>query len=749
MVGKTPIRKTTTIFSLIIIGLLIWPQLALSAPAHMNVELSKSGLDYLGRVLPQHLPRQFATPAASKKLFACVKAEIRAGYLTVDVHALTITPQANRLTVHLVASFRGAAGAKAKFCIGSKSATVNARASNVSATATFTPQIVNGQLKLLNPTTTINISTGQTKIWLTGGGLAGAVVNGLISLFKGMIVGKVRSAMRDMAQTKMAPLLEDALRGATRFNQTFDNKYAVNASINRIDTQAKGIAVAAKGTVKALQRAACTGAAPLPAAVPLTTDAKLAMVAGEHLGMALSSVTIGEALNAAWASGLLCISDAQIAQLNVKQADLNLAGALLGLKSVGKLGVKVNNPPQVTLIQGQTDARLKITVPQMELSLDGQGIKGPTTLTITSDAEAVVKLHLDAGKQALILDLVSAELKNVSAKATDPFGLMLKPQVLGPLLNATIKVKLLGSLTGLKVAPQSFSAKKGPMAKHYFFLTRAQTDPAYAYIYGKLMDMPPKDKAPPMVTFNATVPASAFGQATIVSVSATDDLTPAGLLRYSFSINGGKFSTPSHSSKITLPNTHGPQEVTVTAIDINGNRAAEVKKVISVDLKAPEITFATQLPATITSGAEAKASWTVLDETTGQDKVEIKVQVRDNTVGDFLLNTPFTAGTLELPSLDLSGRQPGAELELRIFARDAAGNLSPVKSALFTYNGPYVDPSKQVLADDDDDPSLGNQGGVIEGGCAIAASGETADLTLVALLLMALLLVSRRRRGDR
>ncbi|MCA9669712.1 MAG: hypothetical protein KC503_29160 [Myxococcales bacterium] len=730
--------------------------------------MSQAGLDVIAQILPDAVPKTFPTPAVDEKLFGCsflgeTRIKIDPSTISLPLQEVSIKAGQGTLTVDAAGALSIAAKTRFRLCVGSLSCTGNVTVSRWTASASFDPSVAGAKIKLANARVQIDIPSSGTKVWFSGCGLPGAVLNGAISLFKKTIVNKARDALNKALADKVQPFLEQRLAEMTKLSRTF-GAYKFTGQLSSLASGGDRVQAGATLDVDAVSKAPCAAGGPA-ATLPAAPAAVPAMSIGtDHLGLALSSRAISAGLGAARDSGLLCFDHAKLAEIGVDKTKLGIVTLLIGMKTLDSFSARAAASPTVTLAPSSGEARLSLSLP-VEVELVGTGAKGPTTVTISSTVEADVALKLDSAKEAIVLAVSSLKLGQLSAKATDPFGLKLNLAPIKPAVDAMVQAAIGGQLSAIEVAPRAFSAASGPLSTFYLYLSRATSDAQWATLFGKLIKRAPGDKTPPLVAFKTSanttssersaasnddvdapkaapdnVLGTPVGGIVTINAKATDGDTPDDLLRYAFRVDGGEWSAATHSATLRTVLDDGTHTVEVRVTDLSGNVAPAKSLDVLVDTIGPDVSLLAPPSGRIDDPDALRSNIAVSDNTTPRDEIEIKIQLRHVDSGELVDDTPFAAKLEALPALRLPRT---GDYELLVFARDRVGNLGQPARSTFSYHGPPSEPATAGAGGGGADDVGATQ---LVGGCALASAPAGAPSAALWIVLGLLALVVRRRR---
>jgi hypothetical protein len=441
--------------------------------------------------------------------------------------------------------------------------------SHATAEASFTPVLRQGGVRLEKPDLELHLSKKNVSIEVSKCGFAGTLANIVLPLFKGYIVKRTVAELEGMVLEQVPPQLEPILSGLTEVSGEVPG-FTVSGTLTSIATRERGIEAGARLAIAPATQSACA-LPPAPAPEEPTTVASIGSHS-EHLGVALNRIALEKAALAVWRGGNLCGDASVLRDLNLPHQLPAWGAFLIGLSGGADLAVHTHEPPRVELLPGE-GARARITLPEVSLIIDGTSTSGPTTITATATAETELQLRVNPDTRAVVLDVLAAEVSDLSLEATDPTGLRLNKSVASALIKSLVMPLVDQQLSGMEVVPQVLHDGAGPLDPYYLYLARGRTSSEYLYLYANVFRQPDHDSAPPRTWLATEQPDLQSATQTLVRLVArgSDDQTPAGLLRYRWRVGSGQWSSPGYAPVLGLNLEVGEHVVEVAAVDINGN----------------------------------------------------------------------------------------------------------------------------------------------------------------------------------
>lgn len=730
-----------------------------AAPRDLAAQIPSAGLGFLGAEIPSLLPSSFTHAGFSQQLLDCPLTSSDTTLKVTDVQAsvkvgsLELVPESSgRLRVKLSASASGHLYGAANPCyLSDVKCRFDFALSSGAAEASFQPSVIGGKLKLGSPVIDLGVSKDNVSIQAGSCGMVGSIINLVLPLLKGWLVGFIEKKLEEVLLQNVPPEVEKALAD---FAQVSGSAGGLNASgqLEAASAGTSGVALGVKVDVKAVKTPSCT--LPKPAAISPVTSSPAFSFQGEHLGLALSASTLREALAAAWSSGAFCLSDAQLTALGLPSTMKPLAGIAFGLASTESIAVHVHQQPTLSLTAG-SGVSAKLSIPALAIELKGKGPSGAATVTATVPASATVKLVLDPVTRAVAVESVTATLGTVKITSTDK-AIAPNPQVVEQLLSTMVLPLVEKQLAGLELLPQVVRQSGGILDPYFVYLARGVTAADYASLYIRVYKKPASDASSPSTSLTDKPAALVAPQIFRLVASGSDAETPSPLLRYSWRVDGGSWSTPVYSRARTLAIANGKHTVEVRAVDLSG-KSDPTPASASFDCDGIRPTLTLAPPPAQVSGATTSASYSASDDRTPASAIEVSVKLEHRAGPTAAFSTvredPFAKAT---GSVALSALTSG-EYRLTLSARDSVGNLSDPAVASFNVTAGAPAPAPGTAPGNGSDPGAwGTQveespdakhgAGTFEGGCNLAARLDACELSLglLALLGLALLLAGRR-----
>jgi hypothetical protein len=733
-----------------------------AAPRDLAAQIPGAGLAFLGGEIPSYLPSAFSHPGFSQTLLDCPLTSSDTALKVTDVQAsvkvssVQLVPESTgRLRIKITASASGHLYGAANPCyLGDVKCRFDFSLGSTQASASFLPTIVGGKLKLGSPQIDLAVQKDQLAVHASSCGMVGSVINLVLPAVKGWLVGKLEAWLEQTLLENLPPEVEKALADFAQVSGTAAGLSA-SAALEAASVATGGVTLGLQVSVKPVKSAACT----LPKATTVTgvTSTPSFSFQGEHLGLALSRSTLSEALTAAWSAGYFCLSDGQLAGLGLSSTIKPIAGIAFGLSSTDSLSVHVHQQPKLSLTPGSGTAA-QISIPALAIELKGKSAKGSATVTATVSAAASVKLILDPVTRAVAVESVKTTLGTPKITSTDP-AISPNPVLVEKLLTDVVLPLVEKQLGGLELLPQVVRQSGGILDPYFLYLARGVTVPDYASLYVRIYKQPASDSASPTTLFEKK-PAALSAPQLFRFVAAGSDLeTPSPLLRFSWRVDGGSWSTPAYSRARLVSLADGKHSVEVRAVDLSGKSdPSPASASFVVDGIRP--TLAVTPPPAQVQAAATQASFVASDDRTPASELEVSVKLEHRASPSAAFATvredPFAKAT---GNLALTALQDG-DYRLTLVARDSVGNLSdPALASFSVAGGSTPSPSSPGSPGSptgpgawgtpvEKSPDAEDPAGNVEGGCSLGPRTEAGELP-AALLILLVVLLGIRGRGRR
>lgn len=717
----------------------------------VGADLSQDGLDFIAAELPGLLPRSFSHSGFTSQLINCPSftggdTDLKVSNVKINLQpgGLTIKAGTGSLAASMTVSGSGGADiavTRPYACVGSTlSCKVSFTVSNAKTSLSLKPTASGGKVHVSGASLDVGLSKSNVSIKLSSCGLASTLANLVMPLFEGYIVDRVREKIEEVASKELPGLVEQSLASFTRFDGELAG-IAVGAGLEELSTGAAGIRAGAdlSFTAKTSPSECTLGSAPSPGPSPALPPVSWQ---GEHLAVTAAGLTLQRALLAAWQGGLLCLSSAELEDLGLSSGTGALVGSLLGLSDVDGMSVAVPEAPVLALVPG-SDPRLTVTLPKVEVAIQGSAAQQPTTVTIAMQVDLDAALRLDALSRAVVLEIKQISLNQMTLTATQSKGLSLSVALVQQLIESVVVPLLTTQLDGMALLPTVLHRTGGAFDPYYLTMARSSTTKDHVTVWGKAFRKPGSDGAAPETTLESAPAALVKPGKLRLVASGSDDKTPADLLRYQFRVDGGPWSAVGFARDHTAQLKDGAHTVEARAVDLSGNNdATPASASFTVDGVLPTVTI-TSAPTAAIQATSVDIGWSASDDRTAAADLEVKLVCKHTAPGGgqetLFLDAGFVAGQTQQQLVGLTN----GDYTVTVVARDQAGNLSSPAQVSFTVSGqtsgvpgPQITPEGEAVA------------GADEGGCSIggaAAPGPTGW----ALALLALLGTIRRRRGVR
>ncbi len=727
-----------------------------AAPRDLAAQVPSAGLSFLGAEIPSLLPSSFTHAGFTQQLLDCPLTSNETTLKVTDVQAsvkigsLEIIPESSgRLRVKVSASASGHLYGAANPCyLSDVKCRFDFGLSSGSAEASFLPGVIGGKLKLGSPVIDLSVSKDNVSIQAASCGMVGSIINLVLPLLKGWLVGFIEKKIEEVLLQNVPPEVEKALANFAQVSGTAG--LSASGQLEAASASTGGVSLGVKVDVKAAKTPSCT--LPKPQTIAPVTSTPSFSFQGEHLGLALSSATLREALAAAWSAGYFCLSDAQLAGLGLPSAMKPIAGLAFGLSTTDSIAVHVHQSPTLSLSPG-SGVSAQIAIPALAIELKGKGANGSATVTATVPTTASVKLVLDPVTRAVAVESVKTTLGTVKLSSTDK-TIAPNPQVVEQLLSTMVLPLVEKQLGGLELLPQVMQKSGGIFDPYLVYLARGVTVSDYASLYVRVYKQPASDTSSPSTLYEKKPAALVAPQLFRFVATGSDAETPSPLLRYSWRVDGGSWSTPVYSRAKTVAVADGKHTVEVRAVDLSG-KSDPTPASVSFDCDGIRPTLTLTPPPAQVTGATTSASFVASDDRTPAASIEVSLKLEHRKDSSAAFSTvredPFATAS---GSVALSGLASG-EYRLTLSARDSVGNLSDPAVASFSVSGgapaPAPGASNPPAGSDpwgvpvEESPDANRGAGTYEGGCNLAARLDACELALGLLALLGLVLLLAAR----
>jgi hypothetical protein len=713
----------------------------------VGADLSQDGLDFIAGELPGLLPKSFSHSGFTSQLINCPSftggdTDLKVSNVKINLQpgSLTIKAGSGSLAASMTVSGSGDADlavTRPYACVGSTlSCKVSFTVSNAKASLSLKPTASGGKVHVSSASLSVGLSKSNVSIKLSSCGLASTLANLAMPLFEGYIVNKVRDKIEEVASKEIPDLVEQSLASFTRFDGELAG-IAVNAGLDELSTGATGIRAGASLTFTAKTSPTdCTlGSAASPGASPALPPVSWQ---GEHLAVTAAGLTLQRALLAAWQGGLLCLSSAELDDLGVSSSTAELVGSLLGLSDVDGISVAVPDAPVLALVPG-SDPRLTVTLPKVQVALQGTAAQQPTTVTIAMQVDLDAAMGLDALSRAVVLEIKQISMTQMTLSATQSKGLSLSVTLVKQLIESVVVPLLTKQLDGMALLPTVLHRTGGVFDPYYLTMTRSSTTQDHVTVWGKAFQKPASDSTAPETKLeNAPDALVKPGKLRLVA-GGSDGKTPADLLRYQFRMDGGPWSAVGFARDHTVQLKDGAHKVEARAVDLSGNKdPTPASASFIVDGVQPTVTI-DSAPTGAVQAASVEIGWSASDDRTAAADLEVKLVCKHTAPGGgqetLFLDAGFVAGQTQQQLVSLTN----GDYTVTVVARDQAGNLSKPAQVSFTVSGQTSGvPGPQPTPQGEAGP------GAEEGGCSVGAAAAPRATGWVILALLGLLW---RRRG--
>jgi MYXO-CTERM domain-containing protein len=441
---------------------------------------------------------------------------------------------------------------------------------------------------------------------------------------------------------------------------------------------------------------------------------------GAHLGLAVNFGMIDDVLYQVWRGGLTCLTGDHLEALGIHLDFEHISALLPGFPAGTEfdLDIKLAQPPRIA---GRTsdDASMAVSIEGLEVTVIGHlpdGTERAVGMSIDMDAAATVAI--DPTTNALLVRLDGAEMKAMRFDQQAAATLGFDPAQLRQVMNNAMVPKLLEKLGDLPVTGSMFN-----FADYAIILRNLDTaSEAYLVAEVDLFRAPANDSNAPDTAILSS-PAGIASPATArVQVGGADPEIPSELLRYEVKIDGvARPLSPITQFTVGEVGQTRTYRVEVAAVDLNNNTDATPATLeLTVDGIAPRVLILGERNISQAEGGLVDLSWTATDDTTPESALSTSLKVyrlvdkKDALSAELVEEIEVATGATSAQVDVATGELYRIEVEVT----DQAGNTS----------------SSSLLLD------------AGTGGCLCNAGGNPADAIPMALALIALMMMGRRRR---
>ena len=676
------------------------------------VEVRPSGLSELADVASNVLNQSFDAGTVTTEVYNCPIGpdswvELSNAIVDISEAAIDLEGTAGSLKVSAILDLNILADLHHNGCIYNSNCTLNATANNVGFAASVSvTRNQSGERPLSVTLSDVSVVLEKSNVFIDIDDCFDAgVLQTVIAVAEGFILGKVRDAAADYMSTTLPTELERMLGTAIAFE--VESGIELRGEIGDITVGArKGLAIRGTGNANA------TGAAPVSFEEPTASPNLSEAAATSDMAFAANDKLANQLLQSAFASGLLN-SGLEEAQAT---ADLSAAGIAqrLGLPdgTTAHLSFSIGAAPSLRFGRGDVNS-MSLAVPDLKarVLVQAQGASDQEIIIQTS-ANVALRSGLAPGATALALDVERIQITKLEI-STDDVSLSIDPARIETLVDELGSPLLSAALSRVPISPALNLSAQPSLSKKIYFVLDAVTA-ADGWLQGGFdLHVPSADDATaPTVSLVDPKDLIAAGSARF-DLRATDNETPSALLRYRVWLDGAEVTEePRGMAALTVSLEAGNHTLEVVALDLQGNQTPTAVTHSFVVDGAPPTLEVLEAPALVSSGV-VKASWRATDDRDGvttrwsvlalNEAGELTEEVASGEAG--------ATGQLELTDLD-SNRL----YSVRIEAVDEAGNETSERYGI----------------------SVGSSGG-----CSVSSSHGSSTALLV---LLAIGLLSIRRR---
>lgn len=431
--------------------------------------------------------------------------------------------------------------------------------------------------------------------------------------------------------------------------------------------------------------------------------------------VSISDGLLNQALYSAWSAGALCL-DSSSPLLTRWTGSPELLVATLGLPAGTQLAFTIGlaQPPRLDLSVGR-GAELRLEGMQLAVTASLPGAQRGA-FTVHADASGTARPWIDPASHGLNLALGPVSVSRLAVQPQTGPSLNLDPVRVQDFLAEVVVPLFRERLAALPLTPVVVDARRFLLELKQVFV-----GDGYIALHADAHPTSPAlpDRLPPETAL-PTPPASVIGpRLLLLTLTGSDNATPPALLRFETRVDRGPWSGPRFGTQAELALSAGTHLIEARAVDLAGNSdPTPVAVTLTVDAVPPTLTI-TSTPGSLLADGTAAVRFSSADDRTPVGQLALDAE---------LWRVPEGGGA---PELKRSERlAPGAQ------------------SARLAIGGEGVYRLRVVVRDQAGNATSADLGFVVDrGGCAVARGPRLPPLALAMLLLAGLLLLRRRRDG--
>gem|GEM_PF-3194747 len=569
-------RAPALIVSFYLLGVTVG---AMAAPADISVRLSPRGLGFLGETLGNAIPKTLHLPAMTQQLIDCpgtdndTVANLTRGKVNVDVQSATLTPLGQRLRTVVTTKLSGMLQAEVSrplACTGSSTTCiVKFDIAKLTTSVTVEPIAESAGIKLLDPSVYVYLDEDDLSFDVSGCGLYGPLADSILSFVGSDVASAIKDQIKETLRYDLLSSLGKQLSSVGSFGGKAEG-LSFSGELKTISADDKSLFFTSRLDVAATKHGTCVESSEhFP---PAADEAEgIPLIGTEHLGLSIRRGTMREAVESAWSAGLLCLPSQKLGALGLPNQLPSIAANLIGLQPGARISLFVSQRPKLELVAGD-GTRIAIGLENIKLVIDGTNGREDVSVEVVANVGIDVELGVDIKSRQIVFKSTKARLSELTLSASPPeavdLGSPLLPFAVGKFAEGLLKSRL----TGMVIHPQVLrDLESGPLGDIGVYLVRAQTTSEHLQLYFDFFRNSRLDyQAPNTVLIDEPVTWTREQSLTFKAAS-WDDQTPMPLMRYSWRVDNGAWSSLKNLTEQTFFFDEGPHLVEVRAYDLRGN----------------------------------------------------------------------------------------------------------------------------------------------------------------------------------
>ncbi|MDY0059284.1 MAG: hypothetical protein RBU45_05690 [Myxococcota bacterium] len=638
-------------------------------PGAIAVRIDREALALARPLLVEFLPRQVPVPPEPILVFEC-SGEFDDTILTPDglvvaleVQEIRLIPQHGALDLDATLDVRVTGGLGLQLCaLPDDHCQLEIEASGVHLLARLAPVVEDCQASARLVSAEVHTDSGATAIRLSACGL-GDLWDLVYEWFGEAILAEVEGTIATAVAERVPPLLAGLTTGLLAEGLELYG-YRATAAVEEVLVTPDALSCVLAADVRPLGEP--PGCLPADAALPAEPEIRAPRPASRaHAGFTISPSLLQRAARAAWLGGHLCFDS--------QDWDLDLATPLDFLVPEVEVVARLSlpTPPAIQLSGTPEQALATVTAEGVQADVLLQVPGHPeTTLTTTVDAQFAGSIEVDPATQAIGVALTGARSTTVDILAPG-LGLTVSAGTVQSMLDRVLLPRYAAYVGRVPLVGNVFADSPLPVAAR---AARVGVADGFLELDWELIAKVPEDLTPPE-TVVGPLGDDPQPEEVKIPVLSTDDTTPTRFLRHVVSVDGTPELAPLEGSLLQLPDQpHGMHEVTLWALDLQGNRDPTPETVmVLVDVIDPVVTL-TDAPPGVTRDSRVTIGVEAHDETSPRGRLRVHYTFGE-VQGDNLPDRIIEQGEcLALDTLTFAALPEDRLVRLTVEASDIVGN---------------------------------------------------------------------------